>query len=203
MKLDADIDIDFGDRDKLLKLIQHTPAAMRNVKPIRRHNTGIYITDVPYDPVYDMAAIDYTDADKRGYFKLDLLNVHVYENVRDEQHLQELMVEPDWSKLKDRKFVEKLIHLANHYQSLCKMPEPVNSIPRLAMFLALIRPAKKHLIGKTWKEVSQTIWEKEADGYSFKKSHAIAYAQLVVVHMNLLVQSLDQSDTSAFGPAFT
>jgi hypothetical protein len=203
MKLDADIDIDFGDRDKLLSLIKHTPAAMRNVKPIRRHNTGIYITDVPYDPVNDMAAIDYTEADKRGYFKLDLLNVHVYEQINSEEHLTEMLVEPDWSKLNDKQFVEKLIHLGNHYQSLRKMPESVNSIPRLAMFLALIRPAKKHMIGKSWKEVSQTIWDKEADGYSFKKSHAIAYAHLVVVHMNLLVQSLDESDASAFASAFT
>jgi hypothetical protein len=203
MRIDSDIDIDFGDRDKLLSLIKHTPAAMRNVKPIRRHNTGIYITDVPYDPIHDMAAIDYTEAEKRGYFKLDLLNVHVYEQIKSEEHLTEMMVEPDWSKLTDKTFVERLIHLGNHYQSLRKMPEPVNSIPRLAMFLALIRPAKKHMIGKSWKEVNKTIWDKEADGYSFKKSHAIAYAQLVVVHINLLVKSLDQSDTSAFGPAFT
>lgn len=202
MRIDSDIDIDFGDRDTLLKLISHTPAAMRNVKPMRRHNTGVYVTDIPYDPVNDMAAIDYTDADKRGYFKLDLLNVHVYEQVTSEEHLIELMAEPDWSKLNDKKFVEKLIHLANHYQSLKKMPEPVNSIPRLAMFLALIRPAKKHLIGKPWKEVAKTIWDKEADGYSFKKSHAIAYAQLVVVHMNLLVKSLDKGDTSTFTSAF-
>ncbi len=202
MKLNADIDIDFGDREKLLKVIQYTSAAMRNVKPMRKHNTGIYITDVPYDPVNNMASIDYTEAEKRGYFKLDLLNVHVYEQVNNEQHLVELMADPDWSKLNDKSFVEKLIHLGNHYQSLQKMQEPVNTIPRLAMFLALIRPAKKHLIGLSWKEVSKTIWDKGDDGYSFKKSHAIAYAQLVVVHMNLLVKSLDKGDASAFASAF-
>jgi hypothetical protein len=189
MRIDSDVDIDFGDRDKLLQLIKHTPAAMRNANPIRKHNTGVYVTDIPYDPVNDMAAIDYVEAEKRGYFKLDLLNVHVYSQVRDEMHLVELMREPNWDNLKNKDFVEKLIHLGNHYYSLEKMPERVNSIPRLAMFLAVIRPAKKHLIGKTWKEVSETIWDKGSDGYSFKKSHAIAYAQLVVVHMNLLTQS--------------
>jgi hypothetical protein len=66
------------------------------------------------------------------------------------------------------------------------MPSSVDSIPRLAMFLALIRPAKRHLIGQSWNEVSKTIWDKNNDGYSFKKSHAVAYAHLVVVHMNLL-----------------
>lgn len=189
MKFNSDIDIDFGDRDKVLSLIQHTPAAMRNINPIRKHATGVYVTDIPYDPVYDMASIDYVEAEKRGYIKLDLLNVHVYSQVRDEQHLVELMQEPDWSKLKDREFVEKLIHLSNHYNSIQKMPEPINSIPRLAMFLALIRPAKKHLIGLPWSEVSKTIWDKGSDGYHFKKSHSLAYAHLVVVHMNLLTAS--------------
>ena len=188
MRIDSDIDIDFGDRDKLLSLIKHTPASMRNITPMRRHNTGVYITDIPYDPINNMSALHYEDAEKRGYFKLDLLNVHVYSQVRDEQHLIELMYEPDWSKLNDREFVEKLIHLSNHYQSIQKMPEPINSIPRLAMFLALIRPAKRHLIGQSWKEVAKTIWDKENDGYSFKKSHSLAYSMLVVVHMNLLCE---------------
>jgi len=67
------------------------------------------------------------------------------------------------------------------------MPEAVDTIPRLAMFLAIIRPAKRHLIGRTWKDVSASIWDKvEGDGYSFKKAHAISYSQLVVVNLNLL-----------------
>ena len=191
MRIDADIDIDFGDRDKLLKLINHTPAAMRNVTPNRKHATGVYVTDIPYDPINDMASIDYTEADKRGYFKLDLLNVHVYSQVRDEIHLIELMGDPDWSRLKDKNFVEKLIHLNNQYYNLQKMPEPIDSIPRLSMFLAVIRPGKKHLIGQKWGEVAKTVWDKGTDGYTFKKAHAIAYAQLVVVHMNLLNNSFN------------
>jgi hypothetical protein len=186
MKFNSDIDIDFGNRDSILEHIQHIPASMRNVKPIRKHATGIYVTDIPYDSMNDMANIDYTIAEERGYIKLDLLNVFVYSAVRDEQHLIEMMREPNWVKLYDKSFVEKLIHLSNHYGSIQKMPEPINSIPRLAMFLALLRPGKKHLIGLSWKEVADTVWDKGSDGYSFKKSHAIAYAQLAVVHMNLL-----------------
>jgi hypothetical protein len=185
MKFNGDIDIDLGDRDKLLSLIQHIPASIRKTE-VRKHNTGIYITEIPYDPVNNMSALDYELAEKRDYFKLDILNVHVYNQVKDEKHLIELMREPNWSMLNDSKFVEQLIHLGNHYNSLQRMPEPVNSIPRLAMFLAAIRPGKKHLIGRSWSEVSKTIWEKEEGVYSFKKSHAVAYAHLVVVHMNLL-----------------
>lgn len=190
MKFKSDIDIDFGDREKILYVIEHTPAAMRKVSPMRKHATGVHVTQVPYDPVYDMASIDYAEAENRGYFKLDLLNVHVYNQVRDERHLIELMRDPDWSRLKNRDFVEKLIHLGNQFNALRSMPEPVDSIPRLAMFLALIRPGKKHLQGKPWKEVAKTVWDKGNDGYTFKKSHAIAYAHLVVVHMNLLEETM-------------
>jgi len=185
MKFKSDIDIDLGDRDKLLSLISHTKASIRK-DDVKKHNTGVYVTDIPYDPINELCALDYELAEDRGYLKLDLLNVHVYNQVQDEKHLVELMTEPDWTLLNDPNFVSQLIHLGNHYNSLCKMPEPVNSIPRLAMFLAVIRPGKKHLIGKNWNEVSKTIWNREEGTYTFKKSHAVAYAHLVVVHMNLL-----------------
>jgi len=186
MKFNSDIDIDLGDRDKLLSLIHHTPASIRKNNQIKKHPTGIYITDIPYDPVNSMSALDYDIAEQRGYLKLDILNVHVYNQVKDDKHLLELMTEPNWSKLYDRKFVEQLIHLSNHYNSIVKMPEPINSIPRLAMFLAIIRPAKKHLIGKIWSEVAKTVWEKEENSYIFKKSHSLSYAWLVAIHMNIL-----------------
>lgn len=189
MKFTSDIDIDFGDRDKILGLIDYTSASIHKDNHIKKHNTGIYVTDIPYDPINNIAAIDYTEAEKRGYIKLDFLNVHVYNHVKDEQHLLQLMKEPNWDNLLDREFVQKVIHIGNHYDSIIAMPEPINSIPRMAMFLALIRPGKKHLRGKPWVEVSNNVWEKGSDGYQFKRSHAVAYANLVVVHMNLIEEN--------------
>jgi hypothetical protein len=90
--------------------------------------------------------------------------------------------------LEHREFVEKIIHINNHYELLRKMPEPVDSIARMSMFIALIRPGKRHLVGKSWRDVGASIWEKTEDAYSFKKSHSVAYAQLVAVHMNLLTE---------------
>ena len=191
MSFHTDVDIDLGDRDKLLKVIEHIPAAMRKVSPIRKHNTGVHITKIPYDPYYDMATLDYVEAEERGYFKLDLLNVWIYQHVNSEEHLKYLMREPDWNMLKDKEVFKKLIHIANHWFSATAMPEPIDTIPRLAMFLAIIRPAKRHLIGRTWREVAETVWAAEAEEYSFKKSHAVAYANLVVVHMNLLKEKPD------------
>lgn len=189
MKFTSDIDIDFADRDQALALVKHVPAAIRTGADVRRHNTGVYVTEIPTDPVLNIAALDYREAEDRGYIKLDMLNVWLYKHVKNEQHLQELLQEPIWYKLKDREFFEQLIHLRNHYETLRSMPEPVDSIPRLAMFLSVIRPGKRHLIGKPWAEVAKTIWQKPDDGsYYFKQSHAIAYAHLVVLHMNLLEQ---------------
>jgi hypothetical protein len=186
MKFNSDIDIDFADRTKILEHIKHIPAAMRNVNPIRKHASGVYVTDIPYDAINDMANIDYAVAEKRGYLKLDFLNVHVYSKVRDEMHLIELMREPDWSILTDYERMKSLIHLQNHYQNIKKMPESIDSITRLAMFLAIIRPGKKHLIGLPWKKVAETVWDKSDDGYTFKRSHSVGYAHLVCIHMNLL-----------------
>ena len=83
------------------------------------------------------------------------------------------------------------MHVNGHYDLLLQMPEPLDSIPRLAMFLAIIRPAKRNLAGKTWKEVALTVWDKPSDDtYYFKKAHAISYATLVVVNLNLLCESM-------------
>jgi hypothetical protein len=187
MKFKSDIDIDFGNRDTALNLLPHVSAGILRDGKIIKHNTGVYPTQVPYDPFTGVATIDHKVAEDRGYAKLDFLNVSLYTQIKSEQHLQELMAqEPDWAALYDPEFCAKLIHIGNHYDTLIKMPEAVNSIPRMAMFLAVIRPAKRHLIGKSWKEVSETVWDKpDDDSYYFKKSHAVAYAHLVAVNMNL------------------
>lgn len=194
MKFKSDIDIDFADREQALRLLDVIPASIIRDGKLTRHNTGVYATDIPVDPVAGSSGLDYNDAEDRGYMKLDFLNVNLYKQVRHEQHLIELMREPDWTQLYDPAICAQLIHVNNHYDTLLKMPEPVDSIPRLAMFLAIIRPAKRHLIGRTWKEVSATIWDKVEGEYAFKKSHAVAYSQLVVVNLNLLSEPVLSND---------
>lgn len=189
MKFNSDIDIDFADRDLLLAHLDVTAASIRKDSEIRKHNTGVYPTDIPYDPINNVAAIDYVTAEQRGYIKLDLLNVWVYKHVKSETHLKELMREPDWSRLLNREYFSKLIHIGNHYDTMLAMPESIDSIPRMAMFLSVIRPGKKHLIGSRWNEIAKTVWDKETNGYYFKKSHSVAYSMLVVINMNLLLEN--------------
>ncbi len=190
----SDIDIDFADRDQILALLDVTPSSIIRDGKLIRHNTGVHPTSIPVDPFTGYASLDYNDAEARGYVKLDFLNVNLYKQVRDERHLVELMQEPDWTKLYDPTICAQLIHVNNHYDTLLKMPEPVDTVARLAMFLAVIRPAKRHLIGRPWKDVSATIWDKVEGEYAFKKSHAVAYAQLVVVNLNLLCEPALSND---------
>ena len=186
-KFNSDVDLDFADREQVISLLNVTSASILRNGEMIKHNTGVYATDIPQDPFTAQASLDYDVAEDRGYVKLDFLNVNLYKQVRDEEHLIELMREPDWAKLYDPDFCAKLMHVNAHYDTLIKMPEAVNTIPRLAMFLAIIRPAKRHLVGKTWKEVAETVWDKpDDDTYYFKRSHSCAYANLVVVNMNLL-----------------
>jgi hypothetical protein len=182
-----DIDIDSANRDQILKLISNVSASIHRNGSVVKHNTGVYVTDIPSDPVTGLCTIDYNSAEDMGYIKLDLLNVSLYERIKNSQHLDRLMhTEPDWNMLNNPDFVERIIHINNHYSTLQKMPEPVNSIPRMAMFLSVIRPAKRHLIGLPWKEVAKTVWIKPSDGsYYFKHAHAVSYAMLVAVNMNL------------------
>lgn len=192
MKFKSDIDIDFGDRSQALKLLKHVPASILRDEKLVPHNTGIYVNDIPMDPFTGRASIDYESAENRGYAKLDFLNVSLYTQIKNEQHLQDLIAqEPLWDLLYERTVCEQMIHIGNHYDTLLKMPEPVNSIPRMAMFLSVIRPAKRHLIGKTWREVAETVWDKpQDDEYYFKKSHAVAYAHLVAVNLNLFCEKI-------------
>jgi hypothetical protein len=194
MKFKSDIDIDVADRDRALAVFDHTAASIIRDGKNSKHNTGVYFTPVPVDPFTGRASLDYEAAEERGYVKVDVLNVGLYSQIKSEQHLQELMQqEPAWDRLYDPEFCARLIHIGAHYDTLIRMPEAVNSIPRLAMFLAVIRPAKRHLIGLPWAEVARIVWERPADdSYYFKKAHAVGYAHLVAVNMNLLTLASEQ-----------
>jgi hypothetical protein len=182
-----DIDIDLADREQVLALIHHVRARQTQNNQVTRHNTGIYVTDIPRDPINHCAAIDYQTAEQRGYFKIDLLNQSVYRLVRDETHLQELMRrEPPWSRLwQDPTWCEQLVHVGSYHDLLCQMRP--DSIPRMAAFISVIRPGKSHLRGASWPEVFGSVWDgDDSRGFVFKKAHAISYAHLVALHMNLL-----------------
>jgi hypothetical protein len=190
--MSADIDIDLADRNQLLALIQATPARQTHEGQVRRHNSGVYVTDIPYDPVNGCAAIDYEQAEQLGYFKIDLLNMTVYKLIQDPEHYQAMLnLEPPWSRLwTDPDWAKQLVHIGN-YTELLKSMRP-DSIPRMAAFISVIRPGKAHLQNKPWNEIFDSVWDGDnSGGFVFKHAHAIGYAALVALHMNLLSQSCE------------
>lgn len=187
--MSADIDLDLADRDQLLKLIQATPARQMHQGQVRRHNSGVYVTDIPYDPVNQCAAIDYEQAEDLGYFKIDLLNMSVYELVKSPEHYKEMLDQtPPWSQLwKEPEWSKQLVHIGNYTELLASMKP--DSIPRMAAFISIIRPGKAHLQNKPWAEVFESVWDGDSSrGFVFKHAHAIGYAALVALHMNLINQ---------------
>lgn len=185
--MSADIDIDFGDRQQILSVIKHTPAMQIHDGRVRRHNSGVYVTDIPRDPVNACAAIDYHTAEQRGYFKLDFLNMSVYQLVRDPEHYEKLLQqEPAWARLWiESAWAAQLVHVGNYTDLLTTM-QP-DTIPRMAAFISVIRPGKAHLQNRPWAEVFASVWDGDnSRGFVFKKAHALGYAKLVALHMNLL-----------------
>ena len=190
--MSADIDLDLANRDQLLKLINATPARQIHQGQVRRHNSGVYVTDIPWDPVNACAAVDYETAEQLGYFKIDLLNMSVYQLIQDPDHYEQMLSsEPPWARLwTDPEWSQQLVHIGN-YTELLKSMKP-DSIPRMAAFISIIRPGKAHLQNLPWDQVFASVWDgDDSRGFVFKHAHAIGYAALVALHMNLLSQPVE------------
>lgn len=187
--MSADIDIDLADREQVLKLINVTQARQMHQGQVRKHNSGVYVTDIPYDPINECASIDHEQAGQLGYFKIDLLNMSVYQLVKSPEHYQEMLKkEPIWNRLwADAEWAKQLAHVGNYTELLATMKP--DSIPRMAAFISIIRPGKSHLQNRPWAEVFASVWDgDDSKGFVFKHAHAIGYAALVALHMNLLSQ---------------
>jgi DNA polymerase III alpha subunit len=187
-----DIDIDFADRTKVLDIVKHVTATLDGEK---KHNTGVYCHEIPVNPLTGLASIDYKTAEARGYFKIDFLNVSAYDGVRNEKHLEDLLAtEPLWDLLEQKEFCDMIFHV-NGYHDLIARLKP-RSIEQLAMFLAVLRPGKKHLIStceeKGFDAIKDEIWIKNDDAYTFKKAHSFSYAHAIVVQMNRICEGISQ-----------
>jgi hypothetical protein len=199
----ADIDIDCANREEILSGLKHIPASKINEKGITPHNIGVYFSDIPVDDFTGLASIDYKRAEEEfGYVKIDFLHNTIYDNFKSNQEIKDILKKPvNWDMLKNKKIVESLPHINNYFDKLQELPPITNEI-ELAMFLALIRPAKIRYYDRVkttqdWNSIKDNIWAKELgdDGYRYKKAHAIAYALSIIVVMNSLnVNDLENDD---------
>jgi DNA polymerase III alpha subunit len=160
------------------------------------HPVGIYCQNIPIDPISEFAAIPYKQAEELGYFKLDFLHLKIYDHFESKEQIDELLNhEPEWALLRSPAVVKQLFQLGSHFDILNKVqPKSINDI---ADCIALIRPGKIHLLDKYleskdyWRKVLYE--QKEGDQYNYKKSHAIAYAHVIVLQLHLIAAGIDFS----------
>lgn len=192
-KIDFDVDIDFASREEILSKIPHINASIEEDSS-RPHGSGVYFQRIPVNPFTNLASIDYKVAQELGFIKIDFLNLWVYKNFESREQLERMVErEPIWELLEHDEIIKQLIHIKDH-AGLVKMYKP-RSIDELAIVLALIRPSKRSLIGRSFKDLQEIIWKKPTDGsYYFKRSHGIAYALAIVSQLNLIVESIDLSN---------
>src|ERR1700679_4275681 len=112
-KIQTDVDIDVFNRDEILEGLEHVIGRIeRDNGEIEKHNTGIYFQNIPRDPITNISAIDHKVAKDYGYFKIDILNVNMYEGVKSEEHLLELLnKEPPWDFFEYTEITDQLFHL--------------------------------------------------------------------------------------------
>ncbi len=193
-KITTDVDIDCFGRDDILAGLEHVVARIdREGGKFEKHNTGVYFQNIPRDPLTNMATIGHKVSPNYGYFKIDFLNVNMYEGVRDEAHLLDLLnKEPPWDFFEYAEITDQLFHLNGHSNLLLRYKP--QSVEDLAMILAIMRPAKAHLQREGWDKVRKEVWIKSSDKevYDFKRSHSVAYSLAIIIHLNLLIEKMSE-----------
>jgi hypothetical protein len=188
-----DIDVDVADRDAALQGLDYVSASLLIDEDLRRHNTGVFFQRIPVDPITGLAAFPSGKksedvSGQLGYFKMDILPNHAYRLVRDRDHLETLFNSPvDWSLFLRDDVVRRLYHLGKWFE-VVDAYEP-KSLHDLACVIAIIRPAKKYLLGLPLDQIQDELWRPDPDGYYFKKAHAFAFAGCIVVQLNSMVEA--------------
>lgn len=188
----ADIDIDFPSSFDPVKIFkQATPASMIKEGMLVKHPCGHYFQNISIDPITNISAIPYEEAEILGYFKIDFLHLYVLDLMVSKQEVRNLLKQPpDWKLLTDETVVTKLFQLHKHAK-LLNVIRPT-SIQELADCVALIRPKKRIYLDSYISNRIQTrpfLYRSEDDDKSsFRRSHAIAYAATIVLQLHLIKQ---------------
>jgi DNA polymerase III alpha subunit len=187
-----DIDIDFQTTFKSEKIFPWAKASMVRNAELRPHTCGVYPQTIPIDDVTGLAAIPYKEAEELGYLKIDALHLHLYDYFKSRDEIDALLeIEPDWGLLTIPSEQAKLFQLSKHGDVLSAVKP--KSVEELADVLALIRPGKKQYVKlyNTQREATRRIlYAKDESGYSFKKSHAVAYSLVIVLQLHLISAGL-------------
>ena len=185
--MDIDIDTPTAFNPSLI-FAKWVKASMIREDELIAHNCGVHPQEIPIDPVTGFSAIPYKDAEKLGYYKIDFLHLGVYDYFESREEIEALLkIEPDWGLMLVPSEQRKLFQLSKH-GDIINAVKP-KSVEQLADVLALIRPGKKQLLKLYLAQPNaarKVLYAKDEDGYSFKKSQAIAYAMVIVLQLHLI-----------------
>jgi len=192
LSFSADVDIDLRTDFDPTKLFPWARASLAKDGVLRPHPCGVHPQDIPVDKITGLSAIPYDAAEDVGYAKIDFLHLHVYDHFETREEIDALLErEPDWGLLTVPDEQKKLFQLSKHGDILNTV-KPKN-IEELADVLAIIRPGKKQyakLYNSQRDATRRILYAKDENGYSFKKSHAIAYAMVIVLQLHLIEASI-------------
>ena len=188
MSFSADVDIDLQTTFNPRTIFPWVRAAVLKNDNMTPHPCGVYPQNIAVDPITGLAAIPYDIAEELGYSKIDFLHLGVYDHFKSRAEIKELLAEePDWGILLIPSEQKKLFQLSKHGDILNAIKP--KSIEELADVLALIRPGKKQLVKLYHAQrdaCRRILYAKDENGYSFKKSHAIAYSLVIVLQLHLI-----------------
>lgn len=183
-----DIDIDCQTHFDPQSLFDVTAASQIKQQKIVKHPCGVYFQMIPVDPITKLAAIPYSEAEQQGYFKFDFLHLSVLDIFTSKDQLRKLSkIPPDWLLLTDPNVVAKLFHLRDQFKVVNRVRP--KTVEELADCTALIRPGKRLLLDtyvKNKELARKVLYQQSEEGYTFKRSHAIAYAMTIVVQLHLI-----------------
>jgi hypothetical protein len=188
MKHYADIDIDtansFAPKD-IFPTCVYASRVQNN--ELLKHPVGVHFQNIPIDPVTKLSAIPYNQISEYEYYKIDMLHISVLDVFDNKDQIKKLLKKaPNWDLLLNPDHTHKLFQLNKQYELLHQVRP--RSIIELADCIALIRPGKRFLLNKylTHRESTRAlIYQKQHDS-DYKKSHAIAYAHIVVLQLHLI-----------------
>lgn len=187
-----DIDIDFKTDFSPKSILNWTRASLIRNGELGPHQCGYYPQNIPVDALTGLAAIPFDHAEEFGFTKIDFLHLSVLNHFQSREEIEQLVeIEPNWNLLLIPSEQKKLFQLSKHGEILNDIKP--KSIEELADVLALIRPGKKNLV-KLYRvkkdSIRKMLYAKDDEGYSFKKSHAIAYAMVIVLQLHLISAGL-------------
>lgn len=182
-----DVDIDIQRINKPENFFDIVRASRVYNGSLKKHNVGVYFQNIPKDSLTELSSIPYKEAERIGFLKIDFLTLDLLDFFSSNEQMRKLIeIEPDWTLLENEDNVKKLFQIKNHF-NLINDIKPTD-IETLADCLALIRPGKRNLAYKYKqnKETIRTLLYLADSKYTFKRSHAIAYATNIVLQLHLL-----------------